>query len=142
VGAGPTSCWATINPRSPPPPVDAAGWLNTDLARCDPDGTLSVGRQKLIIRSGFNVIRQSRPCSTHPSILHSAVVGLENEGSGRLLDFAPGSARSAELALPRAPLAPTSSLPRYASSMRCRWLRPVLKHRLAESAMRVPAASA
>ena len=134
--------------------VDAAGWLNTgDLARCDPDGTLSiVGRTKeLIIRSGFNVypVEVEAVLNAHPSILHSAVVGRAVEGNEEVVAFVelrPGaSASTAELALhARALLAPykqpaeiriVDALPVAANGK-------VLKHRLAESAVRVPAASA
>ncbi len=134
--------------------VDAAGWLNTgDLARCDADGTLSiVGRTKeLIIRSGFNVYPAEIEAvlNAHPSILLSAVVGRAVDGNEEVVAFVelrPGaSASAAELALhARALLAPykqpaeiriVDALPVAANGK-------VLKHRLAESAQRVPAASA
>lgn len=132
--------------------VDGDGWLNTgDLAQCDADGSLAiVGRTKeLIIRSGFNVypVEIEAVLNAHPAVLLSAVVGRAvpaNEEVVAFVELRPGAqARSSELAGYLRPLLAPYKQPAEIHIMPALPVASngkVLKHRLAESVARAPAA--
>jgi acyl-CoA synthetase (AMP-forming)/AMP-acid ligase II len=68
------------------------GWFNTqDLARIAPNGRVYiVGRTKdIIIRSGFNVypLEVELALSTHPDVLHCAVIGRPVKGNEEVIAF-------------------------------------------------------
>jgi acyl-CoA synthetase (AMP-forming)/AMP-acid ligase II len=68
------------------------GWFNTqDLARVSPDGRVYiVGRTKdIIIHSGFNVypLEVELALSTHPDVLHCAVIGRPVKGNEEVIAF-------------------------------------------------------
>ena len=72
--------------------LTADGWFNTqDLARISPDGRVYiVGRTKdIIIHSGFNVypLEVELALSTHPDVLHCAVIGRPVKGNEEVVAF-------------------------------------------------------
>ncbi len=72
--------------------LTADGWFNTqDLARIAPDGHVYiVGRTKdIIIHSGFNVypLEVELALSTHPDVLHCAVIGRPVKGNEEVVAF-------------------------------------------------------
>lgn len=72
--------------------LGADGWFNTqDLARLGADGRVYiVGRTKdMIIRSGFNVypLEIELTLSTHPDVLHCAVLGRAVKGNEEIVAF-------------------------------------------------------
>jgi long-chain acyl-CoA synthetase len=133
--------------------VDGNGWLNTgDIARCDDDGMLAiVGRTKeLIIRSGFNVypVEVEAVLNAHPAILHSAVLGRVVPGNEEVIAFVelrPGvPATAADIAAYLRPLLAPYKQPaeiRIVPVLPVAANGKVLKHRLADSIARTPAAS-